>query len=199
MDNETQNPQQRIGVLLAVVLTIAATVALVALLLTGGGEKADPATTTTVTASTTLPDEQVIAPPTVVEADAKVKAWNENIGPTIQKIIVEVSAPPAASIDVLRLKCERVKALVKEADSYPKAPREDVAEAFSNWLMVLEDAAIFCTDGSKELPETDALAAAGNNLGSTGAYFETFIQTVGRYVDLGQVPSNAPQQGGNAP
>jgi hypothetical protein len=199
MDHETQNPLQRIGVLLAVVLTIAATVALVALLLTGGETTADPATTTIPAATTTVPDEQVIAPPTVVDADAKVKAWNENIGPTIQKIIVEVSAPPAASIDVLRLKCERVKALVKEAGSYPKAPREDVAESFTNWLAVLEDAAIYCTDGSKELPDTDAVAAAGNNLGATGAYFETFIQTIGRYVDLSQAPSNAPQQGGNAP
>jgi hypothetical protein len=199
VDHENKNPQQRIGVLLAVVLTIAATVALVALLLTGNGGETTVPTTTSPVVTTTLPDEQVITTPTVTEADDKVKAWNESVGATIQKIIVEVSAPPSASIDVLRLKCARVKTLVTEARTYPPAPREDVAEAFTNWIAVLEDAAIFCTDGSKELDDTAALAAAGNNLGSSGAYFETFIQTIGRYVDLSQAPANAPQQGGNTP
>ena len=195
MENNQSNAQQRIGVLIAGVLTVSATIGLVVLLLAGGSKNQDPGTTPTSapTATTTVPAEQVIAAPTVVEADAKVKEWNEKIGATIQKIIVEVSAPPAASIDVLRLKCERVKTLVTEARTYPAAPRADVAEAFDNWLAVLEDAAVFCTDGSKELTESDALAAAGNNIGSTGAYFENFIQAVGKYVDLNQRPSNAPQ------
>lgn len=191
MENNPKNPQHRISVLLAGVLTISVTLGLVVLLLAG---------TTTTTPENTLPATTLptatttptVSTPTVVEADPAVKDWNETVGATIQKLIVEVSAPPAASIDVLRLKCERVKTLAAEARRYPAAPRPDVADAFGNWVAVLEDAAIFCTDGSKNLTDTEALAAAGNNIGATGAYFETFIQVVGQYVDLAATPSNAP-------
>lgn len=182
--------------LLAGVLTVVVTVGLVVLLLIGGGDEV-PETVETTTPTTVAqvgppPDLDIKVPE--VEDPAMV-AWNEDMGPLIQRVISDVTSPPVSSIELLRIKCSRVASVVEQMREKPEPPKEDVAEAFDTWLLFLEDATVYCLEGSENLVEQDALTTAGGNLVSTMAYFDSFIEVLSNYVDFTKAPSNAPEAG----
>lgn len=193
---ENEKNEARLPMLLAGVLTVVITVGLVALLLLGGGDEApetvEPTTPTTVAQVGPPPDLDIKVPE--VEDPAMV-AWNEDMGPLIQRVISDVTSPPVSSIELLRIKCSRVASVIEQMREKPEPPKEDVAEAFDTWLLFLEDATVYCLDGSENLVEQDALTTAGGNLVSTMAYFDSFIEVLSNYVDFTKAPSNAPEPG----
>jgi len=193
---ENEKNEARIPMLLAGVLTAVVTVGLVALLLLGGGddtpETVESTVPTTVAQVGPPPDLDIKVPE--VEDPAMV-AWNEDMGPLIQRVISDVTSPPVSSIELLRIKCSRVASAVEQMREKPAPPRDDVAEAFDTWLLFLDDATVYCLEGSENLVEQDALTTAGGNLVSTMAYFDSFIEVVSNYVDFTKAPSNAPEPG----
>jgi hypothetical protein len=195
---ENEKIESRIPMILAGVLTTVVTIGLVVLLLwpaISSDTAANPGTTETT--ETTAP-EIAPAPPISINTpeteDAATVAWNEEMGPLIQRVISDVTAPPVSSIKLLRIKCARIENAVGQIKTKPKAPKTDVAEAFDTWALFVEDAVVYCLEGSTNLSDEQALTTAGGNLVSTMAYFDTFISVVSNYVDLTKVPSNAPTQ-----
>lgn len=194
---ENEKNETRIPMLIAGVLTIVVTVGLVALLILGGGKDEPQVETTTETTETTAP---IGAPAPQVEIkvpeteDPATVKWNEDMGPHIQRVISDVTSPPVSSIKLLRIKCSRIENVIGQMREKPAAPQQEVREAFETWLLFLEDATVYCLEGSKNLADDEALTTAGGNLVSTMAYFDTFISAISNYVDLTKTPSNAAGQ-----
>lgn len=126
--------------------------------------------------------------PVPSEVDESLTAWHEEQAPTLARLLAMLGAAPATNSEQLRTRCKQIGQITGDLQSAAQPQRDSVATVYNQWLGGVLDATAFCVEGTTDLPEKDAIAAANSGLASTGVLWETFFLELARWVDLRSTP-----------
>jgi len=180
-----------VGIVVAVSILLAVILAFSLVGSSGDTSDSGPETVTTLPERIEPPLPADASIPVPERIDPELTAWNEDRGPAIAKLLSLLASPPVRDVTLLRFRCQQMLDPLSDLENGPKPGREEVAEAFDLWLLSVRDAITFCLEGSQELAAEEALPIAGSTLGSTSAFWESFLGELIKHVDLSGKPLGA--------